>query len=306
MGILMKPATSTRAALAAHCLVGRSSACTLRLDEPKASAEHARIAWADGAWCVRDLGSRNGTWVDGVRLDPGGSAKLAAGARIAFGHASEVWVLEDASPPVAMARRLAGDTMVAAEGGMLALPSADAPSACVIERSGAWVVEIDGQARRADDGEVIQAGGEAFMLHLPVAPSSTIDAAVRRAGIADAEVHIRVTADEEHVEVTVSWPGGAQVLPPRSHHYTLLTLARARLREEAARPLAEGQLGWIAVDELCRALAMDEGRLNVEIYRIRQDFGALGLEGAAGVIERRRGSRQLRFAAPRVKVTRIE
>lgn len=301
MGILTKAATSIRTALAAHCLVGRSSACTLRLDEPMASAEHARLAWADGAWSVRDLGSRNGTWVDGLRLDPGATQRLRAGAALAFGNVGAIWILEDASPPVAMARRLATDQMIAAADGMLVLPSAEAPMVCVIEREGAWVAEVDGQARRADDGEVIQAAGEAFMLHLPVAAMSTIDAGERRAGLSDAAVQIRVSRDEERVEVTVSWPGGASVVPPRAHHYTLLTLVRARLREDAALR-EEARRGWVAVEELCRALAMDEARLNVEVYRIRQDFSALGLLGAAGVIERRRGSRQLRFAVPRVSV----
>lgn len=302
MGILTRIATSSRTALAAHCLVGRSSACTLRLDEPMASAEHARLSWAGGAWSVRDLGSRNGTWVDGARLDPGATKVLAAGARIAFGNQGAIWILEDASPPVAVARRLSTDAILAAEDGMLALPSADAPSACVIERDGAWALEIDGQARRADDGEVIQAGGESFMLHLPTAATSTIDAGERRPGLAEVEVQIRVSQDEERVEVTVTWPGGAAVLPPRAHHYTLLTLARARLREDGAGTPHEGGRGWIAVDDLCRALAMEEPRLNVEIYRIRQDFSALGLDGAAGVIERRRGSRQLRFAVTRVSI----
>ncbi|WP_437760210.1 hypothetical protein [Sorangium sp. So ce1389] len=91
-----------------------------------------------------------------------------------------------------------------------------------------------------------------------------------------------MSRDEDHVEVSVALPRGAHVLPPRAHHYTLLTLARARPRDQGAPSLAEPQRGWRFVDELCRSLAMEESRLNVEIYRIRQDFAALGLHDGDG------------------------
>jgi len=41
----------------------------LRIDDHYASARHLRISWKDGAWMVHDLASRNGTWVDGVRVN---------------------------------------------------------------------------------------------------------------------------------------------------------------------------------------------------------------------------------------------
>jgi FHA domain len=314
MAILMKAEGSAIhdgvcVALAAHSLVGRSSACTLRLAEPEASAEHARLSFADGAWSVRDLGSRNGTWVNGARLDAGATRPLAAGDLLAFGNAAAVWTLADASPPVAMARRLQPQGgpggMLAAEGGMLALPSADAPLVCIFEsRGGAWVAEVEGASRPAQDGEVLHVAGEVFMIHLPVARAATVDAADARPALDEVDLSLRVSLDEEHVEVTVLGlgPGGARVLPPRAHHYTLLTLARARVRDRAAPGLAESQHGWVFVDDLCRALSMEEGRLNVEIYRIRQDFSALGLHEATGVIERRRGSRQLRLGTARLAI----
>ena len=105
MALLTRPGGGPAVALPAHTLVGRSSACTLRLDDPLASGEHARLAFADRAWSVRDLGSRNGTWLNGARIEAGGTRPLAAGDRIAFGNAAAVWTLADASPPAAMARR---------------------------------------------------------------------------------------------------------------------------------------------------------------------------------------------------------
>lgn len=46
-------------------LIGRDDSCDLHLDDPMISRRHAEISFADGLWWIRDLGSRNGTMVDG-------------------------------------------------------------------------------------------------------------------------------------------------------------------------------------------------------------------------------------------------
>ena len=53
-------------------VVGRSSACDLRLDDPErlASSRHAEISLSGDCTHVTDLGSRNGTFLDGERLEP--------------------------------------------------------------------------------------------------------------------------------------------------------------------------------------------------------------------------------------------
>ena len=51
-------------------LVGRSSRCDLILDETSVSGRHAQLTFGQGTWRVRDLGSRNGTRLDGRRLEP--------------------------------------------------------------------------------------------------------------------------------------------------------------------------------------------------------------------------------------------
>ena len=49
----------------AELVIGRSSAATIQVDDPKVSREHARIVRRDGALQLVDLGSRNGTRVNG-------------------------------------------------------------------------------------------------------------------------------------------------------------------------------------------------------------------------------------------------
>ncbi len=51
--------------LGRRILVGRSPSADLRLDDPSVSRLHARIEMRDDGVYVEDLGSRNGTTVDG-------------------------------------------------------------------------------------------------------------------------------------------------------------------------------------------------------------------------------------------------
>src|SRR5215468_5074336 len=49
-------------------IVGRNAACTLVLDDGKVSAVHAELVATEQGVRVRDKGSRNGTFVGGVRV----------------------------------------------------------------------------------------------------------------------------------------------------------------------------------------------------------------------------------------------
>jgi Nif-specific regulatory protein len=46
-------------------VIGRSSSCQIVIPDDRSSRHHAQIDWKDGTWVLRDLGSRNGTQVDG-------------------------------------------------------------------------------------------------------------------------------------------------------------------------------------------------------------------------------------------------
>src|SRR5207248_672732 len=61
---------------------GRDSVGALGGD-PELSREHARISVANGAWIVEDLGSTNGTFVNGKRI--GAPTELRSGDRIKVG-----------------------------------------------------------------------------------------------------------------------------------------------------------------------------------------------------------------------------
>jgi pSer/pThr/pTyr-binding forkhead associated (FHA) protein len=64
-------------------LLGRSPECSLQLPAAGASRRHASVAWRDGAVVLRDLGSTNGTFLNGERVS--GEATLRSGDKIRIG-----------------------------------------------------------------------------------------------------------------------------------------------------------------------------------------------------------------------------
>jgi FHA domain-containing protein/uncharacterized protein DUF1707 len=65
--------------------LGRSRNCDCVLAEPSVSRRHAELRRDAGRWLLRDLGSRNGTRVNGARLL--GETEVAPGDRVSFGDA---------------------------------------------------------------------------------------------------------------------------------------------------------------------------------------------------------------------------
>lgn len=81
------PAIGRRAALLGEVLtIGRGTACGLQLDDASLSAEHLRVAPAGDRFTVTDLGSRNGTSIDGAGLPAGVPATVAPGAELEVGR----------------------------------------------------------------------------------------------------------------------------------------------------------------------------------------------------------------------------
>jgi FHA domain/Domain of unknown function (DUF1707) len=65
--------------------LGRSRECDCVLAEPSVSRRHAELRHEGGRWMLRDLGSRNGTRVNGARLLD--ETEVGPGDRVSFGDA---------------------------------------------------------------------------------------------------------------------------------------------------------------------------------------------------------------------------
>lgn len=81
--------------------IGRSPECRIRLPFDPVSRRHCEIVVDDEGLLVRDLGSTNGTYVNGRRI---GEARLVAGSRLRIGRLTFA-VEGPASPPIDMSAR---------------------------------------------------------------------------------------------------------------------------------------------------------------------------------------------------------
>ncbi len=70
---------------AAETVIGRMPIHDLLILNASVSREHAKLTRADGGWVVRDLGSRNWTQLDGVKV--AGRAQITDGVHVMFGDA---------------------------------------------------------------------------------------------------------------------------------------------------------------------------------------------------------------------------
>lgn len=65
-------------------LLGRAADNTIRVDDVTVSSHHARIAFRSGQWILEDLGSRNGTRVNGIAVE--GPMVITYGDDLQFGE----------------------------------------------------------------------------------------------------------------------------------------------------------------------------------------------------------------------------
>ncbi len=74
--------------------VGTATNCALRLSDPTVSRLHCEVSLGQNAMHVQDLGSTNGTFIDGVRVQ---DAELLSGSRLRLGNTVLQVVASDAS-----------------------------------------------------------------------------------------------------------------------------------------------------------------------------------------------------------------
>ena len=106
--------------------IGRRPDLELPLPYPALSGLHARLVRVDGRWQIEDLGSTNGTRVDGERLAPRQPRPLAPGAQIELGQITLVFdgtvgAVAGAERTATIARRLVSDLFAASSD--MAMPS---------------------------------------------------------------------------------------------------------------------------------------------------------------------------------------
>ncbi len=279
-------------------LVGRSRAADLRVTARAVSGEHAVFRWTGEGWELRDLGSRNCTWVDERKLESGGRTTVQAGARIAFGEQELRWVLKTDSGPAAAA--ITEGAVLEGTNEFLALPSLDDPQVILeFEFERGWQLIRDGETTSAQDGSTVVIADTAFRLSLPPpAAPMPMTAEIRNLGSLIESVSARgldfaVSADEEYIEVTVRLGSKTHAIPPRVHHELLLALARQRLADRA-EGIPDSEQGWLYTSDLRKMLHISANQFYVMSHRCKREMEQLGIDGAL-ILEKRTTSRQVRL-----------
>lgn len=302
MGILRSRQGSQDVVLYPEHTLGRSKSCLLRLANPGVSALHAVIFWADESWFIKDLGSRNGTFVNNRPLAAGVREPLVKGALLQIGSEGPEFELSDESAPEPL--------VVAADDASyyrwigqnsLVLPSEEHPEALLyLAKSGEWHLESEAGTERIEEHGLFALGGRLFRLIASRAMTATATAE-EQLGLREASLKFDVSSDEEHVVLSVEARGKNVSLGHRAHHYLLLTLARERMKGEALSVPSEAQ-GWLERNELERMLRQTQQHINLAVWRARRQFTEAGFLDATNVVERR-GS-ELRLGVGRVQIER--
>jgi hypothetical protein len=97
----------TEVAAPQYIIVGRSRDCDLILGDPSVSGRHARLSWRNGQITIEDLGSANGTWVRGEKVE---TAAIRPGDDVRLGSESLPWSDPRLKPFLRAGAR--GDTVV--------------------------------------------------------------------------------------------------------------------------------------------------------------------------------------------------
>jgi hypothetical protein len=302
MGSLCEPSSLHRITLNSENLIGRSPRCALRLNSGVASSVHAAVRWSPRGWEVKDLGSTNGSFLNGRRLETGRAHLLNKGDVLGFGNLQQTWVLEDDQPPHPMVVSDGGALSVGSE--LIAVPSSERPLATLYRDStGAWFLEQSpADATPVIDGAEFEVGGQRWRFLCPSLVAQTD--LVRQHDARGLRLVFEVSQDEEHVELLARTEGATIDLGVRANNYLLLILARQR-EQDVRAGLDERLQGWVHQEALARALASEPENINVDVFRLRRRFER-HFQNAATIIERRARTGQLRLGIADFEIKNFE
>ncbi|NOY26723.1 MAG: FHA domain-containing protein [Oligoflexia bacterium] len=282
-------------------VIGRAPTCRLHDADRHVSGIHAEIRWDGASWLLEDLGSRNGTWLDGQRLQARKPLPLQDGSVIAVGRRSNTWTLLTSAPPVALAETTDG-AMVTAIDGVLSLPDLDDPQVVVYQtRDGLWVLKSDASPKTITSRHQVVVDQRIWTLYLPAIPLQTIPNVETAPSPRTAQLELHLGPGGHEANAWLMLQQGLVPVGARSSHQLLLLLAQAR-QHDGADGLPRDEQGWLHQDEMTQALQLTPNALHAAIHRLRNQFAVAGMIRAAGVIERRPASGMLRLGIHQVTI----
>lgn len=286
-------------------LVGRASYCGVVLADARVSAEHASIYFDKGAWYLRDLASTNGTFLDGTKIDLGRKHLLVTGAVLGFGAPNLGFRLVHDDSPRMRLRNQRSASVIEPHLGLVVLPAEERPVVTLFQGLDGWYEERDGAVRPIHDHHEIVVDAERWVVELPPPGAETAQTGLVRSGgwatFDELQLRFDVSRDREAIVLVITAGSESRIVTNRAYHELLLVLAEARI-DAIASGQAELEQGWLHTDELGRRIAGDISKVNVDVFRARQQLDQLGVLESHRIVERRPTTRQLRIGTMAVAI----
>ncbi len=304
MAVLLRPDGNYQS-LGFRTLVGRAAYCGVVLNDPRVSAEHASVYFDKGTWFLRDLASTNGTFLDGVKVDLGRKHALVPGALLGFGAPNPAFRFLNDDAPRMRLRNYATGTKLEPTLGLVVLPNEDQPLVTVFQGLDGWYEEREGVIRLLSDFDELIVEGAHWVVEVPPPGAEMAQTGLARVGgwatFDDLFLRFDVSRDRESIVLQIIAGTDSRGITNRAYHELLLVLAEARL-EAIAAAIPEPDQGWLHTDELCRRIGGDISKVNVDVFRARQQLDQLGVVESHRIVQRRPITRQVRIGTACVAI----
>lgn len=295
--------------------IGRHADNDVVLLDPFVSANHAVLVQTAKGLLIRDLNSRNGTWVNDQRIT--GEAAIAEGDRIRLGDNAVLRVTAVHAPPphglcvidvgagTMLPIRRDRVTFGSSSACTIVLPGARSMEATIeYDSDGAvWLVRAEGP-KAMHAGDTFEVAGASFRLE-----QVDDEAGVTLPVIGRVEYRYELVASLDlpggpYARLTDPDTGATRVIGAENRATVLFVLARRRMADLEAG--LRDDAGWMDDDEVTVAIWGRQAHQRapstyaVLVHRIRRELLEAGFD--PGVFERRRGACRLRLDRIRLGV----
>lgn len=296
MAILEHHPSGQRFELAVRTLVGRGTNCTLPIDDPGVSSEHAVIQFETDGWTVRDLNSTNGTQLGKQTLGTQ-PCPLTLSKKLHFGSAPGEWELVDDAPPAWLQPLPTGEALP-----LTRTPRNLSPEMLVraYVKDRTILLERAQGVQELRDGEVIDIAGACFRVMAPVSTST----ALTLWDLDQAVLWAQRAQDPDQFDVAFTVGGRRYAIKPNERNVLFHSLAKTRL-EHRRQGITPEEEGWELRSKLARPGTSEAFRQNLD--RCKRDVEKLRIfRQPASIFQDRSGHIRLRIIDVRVDAPRAE
>jgi pSer/pThr/pTyr-binding forkhead associated (FHA) protein len=301
-------------------IFGRDLRCSSVLKGNAVSRFHARISWNGENWCLRDLGSRNGTYLNGRLLLSEGVSYLTPGDVILFGDFEEEFLFSEKSPPESCLVSVDhdGSEVKVSLTHLLPLPSIERPVATIFAgKLGDFYLETEfGEILPLQHAVPFSVENKTYTPFFENPPDESPQTDTSEMTGSDSAyntfIEILVSPDEESAEVRFHKGNEVFSLNHKAHFYLLAYLGRKRIEETKAiqNTLSKNKdddNGWVDCELICKELMMNRDHLGQQVFRIRQEFKPIDSLIAEKIIDRDlRGKMRIGLSASKIQINTIK